>query len=207
MRTNQELRRSSKSLLSGNWTTAIIITVLCLMVSGVFSLLGQVDTVLVTVLCFAVNICIISPLSVGVYMTYLYFVRGEQLKAENLLGVFTAKYYKRTVILILLLMIYIVLWTLLFFVPGIIKGLSYYLAPFILIDNPEMSAEEAICQSMRMMKGHKMDLFLLQLGMLGYCLLSILLLGIPLLWIIPYYPVVYTNFYEDIKREYSEEVA
>jgi uncharacterized membrane protein len=54
---------------------------------------------------------------------------------------------------------------------------------------------------MEMMKGHKMDLFLMWLGYVGFALLSILALGIPLLWLYPYYQVVLAKFYEEIKSE------
>lgn len=87
----------------------------------------------------------------------------------------------------LLIMIFTFLWTLLLIVPGIIKSLSYSLAPYILADNPELTANEAINRSMQMMQGHKMDLFLIVLGYAGFALLSILALGIPLLWLYPYY--------------------
>lgn len=54
--------------------------------------------------------------------------------------------------------IYIALWTLLFIIPGIIKKYSYALTPYILADNPEMDANEAIQESSRLMRGNKMSL-------------------------------------------------
>ena len=59
--------------------------------------------------------------------------------------------------------IYTFLWSLLLIIPGVIKGLSYSMTPFILTDKPELSANEAIELSMKMMDGHKMDLFVLLL--------------------------------------------
>ena len=92
-------------------------------------------------------------------------------------------------------------------IPGIIKALSYSLAPFILADNPEFSANQAIDQSMKMMKGHKMDLFLMMLGYMGLIMLSILALGIPLLWLAPYYQAVLAKFYEEVKADYNPTVC
>ncbi|MBQ2958658.1 MAG: DUF975 family protein [Alistipes sp.] len=91
-------------------------------------------------------------------------------------------------------------------IPGIIKGLSYSMAPYILLDNPEITAEEAICRSMEMMRGHKMDLFLMGLGYAGLAILSGFLLCIPLLWLVPYYVTVLTKFYEDLKAEQVREI-
>ena len=99
------------------------------------------------------------------------------------------------------------LWTMLFIIPGIIKSLSYALAPYILADNPELSANEAIDESIAMMKGHKADLFLIQLGYAALAILSLLALGIPLLWLDPYYKVVYAKFYEEVKAEYNGTIA
>lgn len=93
------------------------------------------------------------------------------------------------------------LWTLLLIVPGIIKGLSYSMAPYILLDNPELTPMEAINKSQEMMRGHKMDLFLMQLGFVGWILLSFLTLGIALFWVGAYYDTVFAKFYMELKEE------
>ena len=64
--------------------------------------------------------------------------------------------------------LFIVLWSLLFIIPGIVKGLSYAMTPFILEDHPEMTASQAIKASMQLMDGHKMDLFILGLSFIGW---------------------------------------
>ena len=74
---------------------------------------------------------------------------------------------------------------------------------YIVSDNPEIGCDEAIERSMAMMRGHKMRLFLMQLGMIGWSLLSLLTLGIAMLWIVPYYQTVFANFYLEIKAEYE----
>jgi uncharacterized membrane protein len=96
---------------------------------------------------------------------------------------------------------------LLLIVPGIIKSLSYAMAPYILAENPEIKANDAINQSMKIMEGHKMDLFLIILGYVCFSLLSILALGIPLLWLYPYYQVVMAKFYEEVKGENAVVVS
>ncbi|MBQ2289734.1 MAG: DUF975 family protein, partial [Bacteroidaceae bacterium] len=60
-------------------------------------------------------------------------------------------------------------------------------------------ADEAIEQSMKMTDGHKMNLFLIGLGMFGLFLLSGILLFIPGLWIAPYYQAVIAKYYEEVK--------
>ena len=57
--------------------------------------------------------------------------------------------------------IYTFLWSLLLLVPGIIKSISYSMTYYIMRENPGMSGEQAIQRSMAMMRGHKMQYFLL----------------------------------------------
>ena len=103
----------------------------------------------------------------------------------------------------LLMGVYVFLWTLLLIVPGVVKALSYAMTPFILNDKPELSANETIELSMEMMEGRKMDLFLLYLGFLGWALLCILTLCIGFLWLEPYVYAATAAFYEDVKADYE----
>lgn len=91
--------------------------------------------------------------------------------------------------------LYIVLWTLLFIVPGLIKTYSYAMTPFILADHPEMTAGEAITASRKLMDGHKGELFVLGLSFFGWDLLCVITLGIASLWVTPYINAAYAAFY------------
>jgi len=70
------------------------------------------------------------------------------------------------------------LWSLLFIIPGIVKALSYYMAFFVKLDNPEMSAGKCIKESSRMMYGHRARLFILMLSFIGWWLLAGITAGI-----------------------------
>ena len=98
--------------------------------------------------------------------------------------------------------LYIVLWTMLFIIPGIIAGYRYAMAPFVLLENPDMTASEAIEASKQMMDGHKMDLFLLDLSFIGWELLCVLSLGIGYLWLRPYRNAAYAAFFRSFQRVY-----
>lgn len=97
--------------------------------------------------------------------------------------------------------LFIFLWTLLLIVPGIIATYSYAMAPYILYENPGMSANDAITESKKMMDGNKWRLFCLSFSFIGWQLLSIFTLGILNLWINPYMEAAYAAFYEELKRE------
>lgn len=73
-------------------------------------------------------------------------------------------------VLNILFFIYLGLWTLLLIVPGIIKYYSYAMTPYILIDEPERSVNDAITKSKTMMRGYKTDLFALHVSFLGWIL-------------------------------------
>ena len=72
---------------------------------------------------------------------------------------------------------------------------------YILKDDPTLKNNAAIEKSMKMMEGHKMQLFLLDLSFLGWVLLSCLTLGLGFLLLIPYIQTTRAHFYEDLKAE------
>ena len=55
-----------------------------------------------------------------------------------------------------------------------------------------------------MMKGHKFDLFFLQLSFIGWGILSVFTGGIGLLWLMPYMMSAQAAFYQDIKQNFSQ---
>lgn len=94
--------------------------------------------------------------------------------------------------------LYTFLWTLLFVIPGIVKGFSYAMTPFILADNPNLTANQAITRSRELMDGHKWELFVLSLTFIGWEILGALCFGIGLLWVTPYKNAAYAAFYRQI---------
>ena len=70
-----------------------------------------------------------------------------------------------------LMNLFVFLWGLLFIIPGVVKGYSYAMAPYILAENPDMTARDAITESRRIMDGNKFSLFCLQLSFIGWALL------------------------------------
>ena len=214
MKTNSEIRQESLALLKGNWGSAVVVALVFLLLVYACSLVatllgmstgesvGDSDGVTIQLFSMLASILVVFPLTFSLIKLFLGFVRGEQkIQVEDIFAGFKKPYYGKSIGVYILVAIFTFLWALLLIVPGIIKSLSYSLAPYILADNPELTANEAINQSMKMMNGHKMQLFLILLGYLGFALLSILALGIPLLWLYPYYQVVLAKFYEEVKSE------
>ena len=98
--------------------------------------------------------------------------------------------------------LFILLWTLLLIVPGIIKSYSYRLVPYILSENPHMDRKRALELSQQMMDGHKMEAFVLELSFFGWFLLSALTCGlVGIFYVNPYLDATFAEFYVAIRTE------
>lgn len=97
--------------------------------------------------------------------------------------------------------LYILLWSFLFVIPGIIASYSYKMAPYILMENPDMTANEAIKASKELMRGNKWRLFCLEFSFIGWSLLAAVTLGIGMLFLRPYMEAAGAAFYREIKWE------
>lgn len=194
MKSNYELRAAARESLSGNWTYPVLATLIYLAISITCNFIPYVS--------FLIAIFFINPLAFGLAITMLKFFRGEkEYVVENMFSIFSD--YPRILGTILLQFVYIFLWSLLLLIPGLIKMYSYAMTYYILHDNSEIGAEEAICRSMKMMDGHKWQLFCLHLSFIGWWLLCILTLGIGTLWLAPYIQNSTAAFYEDLKNQFD----
>lgn len=106
-----------------------------------------------------------------------------------------------TVCLTLLRKAMVIFWSLLFLIPGIIASLNYSMAHYILFENPEMTAMEALRESKMLIKGHRFKLLCLKLSFLGWEILSIVTLGLGDLIIRPYAETSIAVFYREIVKE------
>lgn len=77
--------------------------------------------------------------------------------------------------------LFVFLWSLLFVIPGIIASYRYYMTPFILCENPGMTAREAIRESKELMKGNKWRLFCLEFSFMGWELLAAAIMWVVLM--------------------------
>lgn len=99
-----------------------------------------------------------------------------------------------------LLMIFRVFLGCLLIIPGIVMSYSYAMIDYVLAENPDMNAREALAESRRIMRGNRWKLFCLQLSFIGPALLCILTLGIGLIWFVPYESATMAVFYEEAKK-------
>ena len=96
--------------------------------------------------------------------------------------------------------IYIVLWSLLFVIPGIIKSYEYKMIPYLLSENPEMTTEQAFAESKKLMTGNKWKAFVLDLSFILWDIASAATCGLlGLFWVAPYKASTQAALYEAIK--------
>ncbi len=185
-----ELKALSKGQIKGKIGILFLVTLINYGITAIASSLSIVGSLL--------NAIFLTPsLSLGIIMVYLKLINEQSFKAGDIFEGFYDWWsaFKVT----FLEGLFIFLWSLLLIVPGIIKSYSYAMAIYILAENKGMSALEAINKSKKMMDGHKMDLFVLQLSFLGWALLVIVTLGIAAIWVAPYMHATYANFYKSLK--------
>jgi uncharacterized membrane protein len=204
MKTYSDYRAAARESLSGNWKTSVIvmlmiwgITILLSTVVGLLSLdsewLGNTVNIIVSVL-------LILPLQWAFANALLQLVRGDNNITENTKQSFKTNY--RTFVLTYLLMIVILLGigvvTLL--IGTFILAYAYRMVPYLIQEYPELTPREALKLSREMMRGHKWNLFVLDLTFIGWILLTVLTLGIGGLWLTPYMQTTVAHYYEDLKQ-------
>lgn len=185
--------------LSGKWGSAAIATIIYMVVVG---LPMGVLNILVTDGVGSVWALVLLPLIWGYYIIWLSVARGGVVDYGKMFDGF--KDYKRIFITMLLVGIYQFLWSLLLIIPGIVKSYSYSMTYYILADEPEMKYDAAIEKSMRLMQGHKLDLFLLDLSFIGWAILCLFTLGIGAIFLAPYVETAHAKFYEDLIAENAD---
>ena len=197
MKTSSELRAQAWGVLSGKWGMAVVATLVYGVISGVLSFIPFVSWI--------ATLLVSLPLAYGFTIMLLNVVRGSDVQLDTMGEGF--KDYGRILGTMLLSSVYQFLWMLLLIIPGIIKGYSYALTPYLLKDHPELKFNAAIEESMRLMSGNKMRLFLLDLSFIGWFLLGIITFGIAFLWITPYWNTARAAFYEDLMSDVTSTIA
>lgn len=113
--------------------------------------------------------------------------------------------YLTTLLISVLQCIFIMLWTMLLFIPGMIKVYSYSMAYYIHLDRPELGAKDCITESRRMMNGHKWELFCLEFSYIGWIILVALTFGIAGLWVYPRMEMARYLFYLKVSGKGLEQ--
>lgn len=107
--------------------------------------------------------------------------------------------YKNVIKILFFRSLYTALWSLLFWIPGIVKSYEYRMIPYLLAENPNLTKEQAFEMSKQMMTGNKWKTFVLDLSFIGWDFLSICTVGIlDTFYVGPYRNLTNAALYEQL---------
>ena len=199
MPTRVELKQNAKKCMREQALNPILVTLVYTLVAIAISLLGGIlgATVLIPF--------ILSLASIAVQIGYVYYcmkvAKREQGAYADLAYLLQDwRFGLKLVALSFVINILTSLWSLLFIIPGVIKAISYSQAMMIMLENPNMDIITAIKESQKMMNGHKMEYFILDLSFIPWLLLVAVTFGIASLWVTPYMQITMVNYYNALKN-------
>jgi uncharacterized membrane protein len=188
---NQQLMTNARKLLRGRWGDAIAV---CIVFGAIMIILNAIP-----IIGSIASLIISGPMILGFYLFFLPFVRGETPRIAVIFEGF--KSFLDSFVAYLVALIFILLWSLLLIVPGIIAAISYSMMFLIMAENPGIDGLASIKKSKEMMYGYKLKYFYLMCRFIGWFLLCIITCGIAGIWVGPYWVTSKVLFYEDIKKE------
>ena len=201
MRTRVELKVEAKAQLEGKRGKGALIVLLMFLIGLIPSIIGlfiESDSIYIALdIVFQIYI---SLLGIGCFLFYLSVRRNKEVSVNMLFSGY--EYYLKGFLVILLVKIINIIGCILLIIPSIIFSFMYSQALYIYIENPEMGVIECLRTSRLAMKGHKFELFVLNLSFIGWILLSVLTLGILSLYVTPYIKTTLVNYYTDLMEDY-----
>ncbi|MDO4581661.1 MAG: DUF975 family protein [Bacillota bacterium] len=106
----------------------------------------------------------------GLCCYFLKLLRGQPAAAADLFSRF--RIWLKALGLSLFMGLFIVLWSLLLIVPGVIAYYRYSMAPYLMADDTNIGIRQAVNVSKQMMDCHKGRLFCLDISFIGWVLLA-----------------------------------
>ncbi len=201
METITNYKNRALASLENKWTAPVLCMLVYYVIAFIISWITDIkDAPVLNGLGFIAYLGLL-PMGWALAVLFLDFIRQGQTSVSALFLGYNKPWFPKSFLLPLLVSIFTLLWTLLLIIPGLIKSYSYSMAYFVHKDNPEIGCNAAIDESMRLMEGHKWELFMLDLSFIGWFFLCLLTLGLGFLWLIPYVMSAHAHFYEDLIRE------
>lgn len=154
------------------------------------------------IVAFLISFFVLNPIEVG---TKRFFLKSltEDTEIKELLFAFDHG-YKNVVKVLFKRDIKVILWSLLFIIPGIVKSYEYRMIPYLLAENPELTEEDAFRYSRQMMYEQKLETFVLDLSFIGWDLLSGITVGIVgLFYVQPYANLTNAALYDTLSTNHG----
>ena len=180
-----DIKQNARKQLSANYWSVMYFTFIPSIIIGIagVTFIGSV---------------IAAPLLIGSAYGLWQIYNHRPASTNDLAVGYQQPHLVRNFIQLLLVTVFIVLWSLLLIVPGIIKAYSYAMVPYLLAD-PNVDVEDAITRSRQMMDGRKMDLFVLHLSFIWWFILGVFTINIlNAFYTIPYLQLSTAGFYQEL---------
>lgn len=207
MSTRKELKARAKESLKGNYGKLILALIVTLLIGmaiifigenliGIGTATGSFLTGFCGAIIFIVGMIATFYLTIGYSKMLLKVARNQETSLNEL---FSKDNFSSTfrIVGISIVESIIVFFASYLIIPAFILPLSYAFVVYMAID--EGTGLNTIKNCRMMMKGHKWDLFVLELSFIGWIILSILTFGILTLWVGPYIAITEINFYDEVK--------
>ncbi len=172
--------------------------------SAAFSVISSTIAIFVLILvlaAFAFTFFVGNPVTMGMAR---WFNRNRELPQPPNFGMmfdgFRGGTYLKTVGALAWRDLIILLWSLLLIIPGIIKAYAYRMVPWILADNPHIDYKRAMELSDQMTKGHKGDMWVLDLSFIGWSLLAAITCGLGYIVLNPYMCATQAELYAVLRH-------
>lgn len=214
MKTCKQYRDQAWNALQIKWNAAALTLFFISVIAIVFNVPSSLSEVLgwapkialsVSGVCTLVSILLIAPLQWANENALLDVVREPNTRVFSVTwDNFKREFAALVPSYVLVFLVILGIGAITLGIGAIIFGLAYAMVPFVIHDNPDIAAVDALRTSRQIMKGHKGKLFVLYLSFIGWFLLGMITLGIAFFWIQPYIYATLAAFYEDIREPQIE---
>lgn len=188
----QSIQELQAGLQSASAAGGVSVGVIIAAILGVFAVVFLIS--------FLVNVFLIQPVSVGVSRFFMDNAK-EPARVGTIFHGFKNGRYLKNVGTILVMNIFIALWSLLLVIPGIVKAYQYRMVTYLLAEDTELGVMECLRRSKEMMQGHKWNSFVLDLSFIGWGFLSAITCNIVgIFYVYPYILATDAELYLELKK-------
>ena len=193
------LKENAKNQLKNNWGLTIGAIIVSMLISLIPEILIYInpESAIIAILVQIISLIIAGPIAIGQCKLFINLSNNENPKFSDVW--FGFGNILKALGVTLLIGIAVSIGTIFFIIPGIIISFMYSQVYYIMAEHPEMSVIDSLKESSKIMKGHKMELFILELSFIGWIILTGITFGIAGLYVLPYYSATLSNFYLTIK--------
>ena len=180
------------------------------------SVFDAVDPVALSVMASVLVVALVIGFVISVFVAPLFKIgknrfymesrqTGYSVGVQEILWGFTHDYLNIVWVMFLRGLI-IMLGSMLCFIPGIYFGYCYYMVPYILAENPDMKATDALRMSKEMMEGQKFNTFVLEISFWGWWILGSMLCGVGAILVQPYYDATFAELYAVLRQRFQHNL-